>query len=158
MLLTLIVLIVIYVFCKLQVICYVWSFIKRQTSGTSSDNEWQRMTTSDNEWQRVTTSGATSDKEWQRVIQRVTTNDSEWQRMITSDKEWQRVITSGVTSDKEWQSVATNGNESQRVTAVVQRMKTAPYTSKNGWLQCFQWENQIHFYFKVWMAAIRVVK
>ena len=172
MLLTLIVLIVIYVSYKLQVICYVWSFIKRQTSGTSSDNAWQRMTTndnewynvwqrmtaSDNEWQRVTKSGATSDKEWQRVIQRVTTNDSEWQRMITSDKEWQRVIMSGVTSDKEWQPVATNGNEWQRVTAVVQRMKTALYTSKNGWLQCFQWENQINFYFKGWMAAIRVVK
>ena len=48
-----------------------WSFIKRQTSGTSSDNEWQRMTTSgttsDNEWQRVTTSGTTNDNEWQRV-------------------------------------------------------------------------------------------
>ena len=34
-----------------------WSFIKRQTSGTSSDNEWQR----------VTTSGTTSDNEWQWV-------------------------------------------------------------------------------------------
>ena len=41
------------------------SFIKRQTSDTSSDNEWQRMTTSgtiiDNEWyngwQRMTMSG-----------------------------------------------------------------------------------------------------
>ena len=71
----------------------LWSFIKRQTSGTSSDNEWQRMTASgtmsgnewwvvqrvtknDNEWQRTTTSGATSDKEWQGVIQRVTTSDN----------------------------------------------------------------------------------
>ena len=26
------------------------------TSGTKSDNEWQRMTTSDNEWQRVVVS------------------------------------------------------------------------------------------------------
>ena len=34
------------------------SFIKRQTSGTSSDNEWQQMTTSDNEWYI----------EWQRVV------------------------------------------------------------------------------------------
>ena len=33
-------------------------FIKRQTSRTSSDNEWQR------------------------VVQRVTPNDSEWQRMV----------------------------------------------------------------------------
>ena len=38
-----------------------WSFIKRQTSGTSSDNEWY------NEWQQMTTSGTTSDKERQRV-------------------------------------------------------------------------------------------
>ena len=37
-----------------------WSFIKRQTSDTSSD-EWQ--TTSDRKWQRVTTNG----NEWQRV-------------------------------------------------------------------------------------------
>ena len=57
---------------------FFWSFIKRETNGTSSDNEWQR----------VTTSGATTDKEWQRVIQRVTTNDKEWQRMTTSDNEW----------------------------------------------------------------------
>ena len=45
----------------------VWSFlnlfgafIKRQTSGTSSDNEWY------NEWQRMTK----SDKEWQWVTER----------------------------------------------------------------------------------------
>ena len=41
--------------------------MKRQTSGTASDNEWynegQRMTTSDNEWCN----------KWQRVMQRVTT-------------------------------------------------------------------------------------
>ena len=64
-----------------------------ETSGTTSDNEWQRVvqrvttsgTTSDNEWQRVTTSGTTIDKEWQRVIQRVTTNDNKWQWMTASD-------------------------------------------------------------------------
>ena len=39
-----------------------WLFIKRQTSDTSSDNEWQR----------VTTTGTTSDNECQRV----TTNDN----------------------------------------------------------------------------------
>ena len=54
------------------------SFIKRQTSGTSRDNEWQRVTTSgttsDNEWQRVTT----NDNEWQRVVQRMATSDNEW--------------------------------------------------------------------------------
>ena len=41
----------------------VRSFIKRQTSGTSSDNEWQRMTKSGNKWQEM----KTSDNEWQRV-------------------------------------------------------------------------------------------
>ena len=55
------------------------SFIKRQTSGTTSDNEWQRVTTSgrtcDNERQRVvqqaTTSGKTNDNKWRRVVQRL---------------------------------------------------------------------------------------
>ena len=48
------------------------SFLKRQTSSTLSDNEWQQ----------VTTSSTTNDNEWQRVIQRVTTSDT------TSDNEW----------------------------------------------------------------------
>ena len=75
------------------------SFIKRQTSGTSSDNEWQRVTTSgttkDNKWQRMTMSNyelynepqrmATSDKE----LERVTTSDKDWQRVTTSDNKWQ---------------------------------------------------------------------
>ena len=60
------------------------SFIKRQTIGTSSDNEWY------NEWQRVVQRVTTNDNEWQRV----TTNDNEWQQMTTSDKEWQRVTNS----------------------------------------------------------------
>ena len=37
---------------------HIRSFIRRQTSGTSSGNEWQQVTTSgtasDNEWKRVT--------------------------------------------------------------------------------------------------------
>ena len=40
-------------------------------SGTTNDNEWQRMTTNDNEWQRMKTSGTTSGS----------TNESEWKRM-----------------------------------------------------------------------------
>ena len=58
---------------------YLWSFIKRQTSGTSNDNdddEWY------NEWQW-------SDNEWQWVIE----NDNEWQRMTASDK----------TNENEWE-------------------------------------------------------
>ena len=91
------------------------------------------MTTSDNEWQRVTTNG-----EWQRVVQRVTKSDSEWHN--------------------EWQQVTTNGNEWERATAVVQGKKMAQCTSKNGWLPSFQWQKQMHYYFKEWMAAVRVVK
>ena len=57
------------------------SFIKRQTSGTSSDNEWQRVV------QRVTT----NDNEWQQVVQRVTKSENEWQRVTTNGNEWQQV-------------------------------------------------------------------
>ena len=82
------------------------SFIKRQTSSTSSDNEWQRVvqrvttssTTSDNEyneWQQMTTSGTTSDNEWYNEWQRMTTsgttNGNDWRQMTTRDNEWQRV-------------------------------------------------------------------
>ena len=95
---------------------------------TTIDNEWY------NEWQRVRTSGTTSDNEWQRV----TTNGSEWQR----------VTTSGTACDKGWQRVTKNDNEWQRVRAVVERMKMAQYTSKNSWLSSFQWQKEIHYYFK----------
>ena len=64
------------------------SFIKRQTSGTTSDNEWY------NEWQRMTTSGTTSENEWQRVTTSGTRNDNEWQRMTTSENKWRRVTIS----------------------------------------------------------------
>ena len=60
-----------------------WLFIKRQTSDTSSDNEWYI------EWQRVvqrvTTSGTTSDNEWYNKRQRR-------QPMTTSNNEWQQVV------------------------------------------------------------------
>ena len=74
----------------------------------------------------------TSGNEWQRVVQRVTTNDNEWQWVV------QRVTKSDIQWFNEWQQVTTNGNEWERVTAVVQRMKTAQYTSNNGWLPSFQ--------------------
>ena len=54
------------------------SFIKRQTSGTSSDNEWY------NEWQRVVQQVTTSDNEWQQLVQRVTTGGIEWREVTTS--------------------------------------------------------------------------
>ena len=62
------------------------SFIKRQTSGKSSDSEWY------NEWQPMATSGTTSDttndnkwyNKWQRVVKRVTKSDIEWREVTTS--------------------------------------------------------------------------
>ena len=107
-----------------------------------------RVTTSDNELQRVTTSGTTSDKGWQRVATSGTMIDNKWQQVV------QQVIK----SENEWQRVATNGNEWQQVRAVVQRMKTAQYTSKNGRLPSFLRQKEMHYYFKGWMAAIRVVR
>ena len=73
------------------------SFIKRQTNGTSSHNEWQRMTMSDNEWQWVTTSGTTSDKEWQWM----TKSDNEWQWVTVSDSSG-TTIENGTVHFKEW--------------------------------------------------------
>ena len=68
-------------FVKLKTEVSGRSFIKRQPSGTSSDNKRQRVvqqvTTNDNEWYNkwhlVTTSSTTNDKEWHK-----------WQRMTTS--------------------------------------------------------------------------
>ena len=122
----------------------------------------QRVTTSDNEWKRVTTSGTTSDDEWQRVTKSGTMSDNEWQRVVqpvtTNDSEWQQVVQRVTKSENEGQRVTTNGNEWKQVRAMVQRMKTAQYTSKIGWSPSFQWQKEMHYYFKGWMAAIRVVK
>ena len=106
---------------KSRICTFLWSFIKRITRGTSSENEWQWVTTNYNEWQRVvqraTTCGTTSDNEWQQVVQRMTmsgaTSDNAWQRVTANDKEWYQMIM----SDSEWQNV-------------VQWVKTAQYTSR----------------------------
>ena len=119
------------------------SFIKRQTSGTSSDNEWynewQRMTTSDNEWQRVVQRVTTNDNEW-RVVQRVTTNDNEWQRMTTSDNkwysEWQRVKMSD-SKWEQWYSKLKRHSTLQRMDDChhFNDKKRYTTTSRDGWLQ-----------------------
>ena len=83
------------------------SFIKRPTSNTSIDNEWQQVTRSDNEWHSEWQRMTRSDKEWQRMVQRVTRNDNEWQRMTTSG------TTSGTTSDNEWQRMTMSGDFGQ---------------------------------------------
>ena len=45
------------------------------TSGTASDNKWQRVATSDDEWQRVTK----NDNEWQRMTASDKTNEYKWE-------------------------------------------------------------------------------
>ena len=64
------------------------------------------------EHQWVTQSGTTSDNEWQRVTNRVTnewrgvtTSNNEWQQVITSDNEWQRMAGSGKTNENEWERI-----------------------------------------------------
>ena len=65
------------------------SFIKRQTNGTSSDNEWQRMTTIG------TTSGTTSDNEWHRETASDTTNENG----TVHFKKWMIVILSMIKTE-----------------------------------------------------------
>ena len=69
---------------------YFKLLIKRQTSGKSSDNEWQQMKSSDT---MITTSVTTSNNKGKQVIQRVTPNDNEWYN------EWKWVITICITSE-----------------------------------------------------------
>lgn len=69
---------------------YFKLLIKRQTSGKSSDNEWQQMKSSDT---MITTSVTTSNNEGKQVIQRVTPNDNEWYN------EWKWVITICITGE-----------------------------------------------------------
>ena len=54
------------------------SFIKRQTSDTSNDNEWY------NEWQQVTVNGNEWYNEWYNERQRMTTSDNDWQWVVIS--------------------------------------------------------------------------
>ena len=43
------------------------------TSGTVSDNKWQRVI------QQMTASSTTSDNKWQRMVQQMKTNKSKWE-------------------------------------------------------------------------------
>ena len=88
-------------------------------------------TTSDNQWQRVKTFGRTIDNEWQRVTTSGTTNENEWQRMAVSDSEGEQWYS-------EWKRHST-----------LQRMDDCHH---------FNDKKEIHYYFKGWMVAIRVVK
>ena len=55
---------------QVEMIKHNRSFIKRQTTGLSSDNEWQRVV------QRVTVNGNEWYNEWQRMVQQMTTSDN----------------------------------------------------------------------------------
>ena len=81
------------------------SFIKGQTSGTSSNNEWQRVTANDNEWynewQQMTMSDNEWYNEWQRVIQWVTTRDNKWQWVRVSGS-YGTTNENGTVHFKEW--------------------------------------------------------
>ena len=72
--------------------------LKGQKSGTSSDNEWQRML----QWMAM----AASDNEWYSEWQIMTTSDNEsysdWQRVTRNGSKWQRVIQWVITNDNEW--------------------------------------------------------
>ena len=68
------------------------SFIKRQTSDTSSDNKWY------NEWQWITVSDK-NDNEWHNKCQQVTASDKEWQQVTTNDNKWQQVTARGKTNE-----------------------------------------------------------
>ena len=76
------------------------SFIKRQTIGTSSDNELQ-------------TSGTKSSNEWQRV----TMNDNEWQR-VGAFVQWMK--TAYIVHFKEWMIAIIS--MTKRDTLLLQRM------------------------------------
>ena len=125
-----------------------WSFIKRQTRGRTSDNEWQRVV------QRMKTSGTTSDNEWQRM----TTSDSKWQWMTASDNKWHNEWQQMTMIDSEWQKVV------QRVkkTHLLQRMddcnsfynENRYTTSRDGWL-ILEWLNRLPL--KGWLQPLRSV-
>ena len=57
----------------------------------------------------MTTSGTTNDNEWQRVVQRMTTNDNKWQRVTMNDNELQKMTMSNgmtaidKTNEYEWE-------------------------------------------------------
>ena len=96
------------------------------TSGTTSDNGWQRVV------QPVTTNGTTNDNEWQRVATSGTTSDKELRRMTMSDSEWDQWYS-------EWKPHSTlqrmddchHFNDKKRYTT----------TSRDGWLQ-LEWLNK----------------
>ena len=55
---------------QVEMIKHNRSFIKLQKTGSSSDNEWQRVV------QPVTTNGNEWYNEWQRMVQQMTTSDN----------------------------------------------------------------------------------
>ena len=99
-----------------------WSFVKKQKSGTSSDNGWY------NEWQRMTT----SDNKWYIKWQRMKMSDKEWQRMAMSDSKWEQWYSKWKRHSKlQRMDDCNHFNDKKRYTT----------TSRDGWLQ-LEWLNK----------------
>ena len=67
-------------------------------SGTTSGNEWQRITMSYNKWQRVVQQITPIDNEG-------TASDNESYRMTANDNESQPMTVSGTANENEWKQV-----------------------------------------------------
>ena len=67
-------------------------------SGTTSGNEWQRITMSYNKWQRVVQQITPIDNEG-------TASDNESYRMTANDNESQPMTASGTANENEWKQV-----------------------------------------------------
>ena len=67
-------------------------------SGTTSGNEWQRITTSYNKWQWVVQQIIPSDEE-------CIASDNEWYQMTANDNDSQPMTASGTANENEWKQV-----------------------------------------------------
>ena len=112
-----------------------WRFKNRQASGTSSDNEWQRLeqrvATNETEWQRMTKSGTINDNKWQQVVQRVTTNDKECQWVAKSDSECQRVVQQMKMKEITWKSLILGFKMKEKTTLLSEEFYSVFYAIYN---------------------------
>ena len=111
------------------------------TSGTTSDNEWQRVktsdTTSDNEWYNELQRATASDKEWQRVVQRVTTNEKVWPfRLFKKKKKREEPTTKHPNSLNLWEDLWGRPIELRAETSTQEKILTV--RSRNRRSSCSQ--------------------
>ena len=93
---------------------------------TTNDNEWCT------EWQRVATSGTTSDNEWQRM----TTSDNKWQLVTASDSKWYNEW-NGTVHFKEWMIVIPTMTKTDTLLQVLDGLQIE-WLSKETALKVFQ--------------------